>query len=113
MSAETDLYTAIQSVVSGKVYPGIVPEGTELPYIEYERTGSIPQNVLNSITPALTAVQLQVSIWAETLAAAQTLRDSVLTALASSPVVLENDDNFVDFESDNHRVQLDLTFWET
>jgi hypothetical protein len=113
MSAETELYAAIQSQVGGRMYPEEAPANPTTPYIVYNRSGATPEIVLSQVAPVLNAVALQVAIWDKTLAGATVVRDNVITALASSAVVYNGDEVFLDPQSLDYRVLIDVTFWET
>jgi hypothetical protein len=72
MSVESDIYTALQSLVSGRLYPDIGPQDATLPYMTYQQVGGDPANFLAGI-PSKRNGRFQINAWARTRAESATL----------------------------------------
>lgn len=77
MSLETDLYTALQALASGRMYPDVAPEGTALPYITYQQIGGQGVNFLDPTVPSKKNARVQINVWAGTRLAAANLARSI------------------------------------
>lgn len=84
MSLESDLYTALQSQVSGRMYPDFAPMNTTRPYITYQQVGGSAVNFLESAVVGKRNARIQLNYWAETRAAAMTLARACEDALVAS-----------------------------
>jgi hypothetical protein len=81
MTIEEQLYTALQSLVAGRVFPDVAEQNTALPYITYQAVGGEPVNFLTGEKPGSTNVRMQVNVWAATRIGASTLGAQVENAL--------------------------------
>lgn len=106
------VYTALQSLVGGRVYPNVAPDKPTAPYIVYSRVASSPENTLADGQP-IQQTRLQVDIYDKTYAGVQTLAESVLTAMTGATVkaiqLLEQDQYEQDVKL--HRVIHDYSIW--
>lgn len=84
MTVESDLYTALKTLVSNRVYPDIAPAGAAKPYITYQQVGGDVINMLGPYTPGKRNGRFQVNVWATTRAAANALMKQVEDALMTS-----------------------------
>jgi len=98
MSFQSDLYTALSSVASGKVFPQLAEQETELPFVVYRFQSKTPSSKLDGEAPVTNYIVL-IECWAETYIAALALADQVRSAInASSLVSYEESASGEDFE---------------
>lgn len=83
MSIESDLFAALQALCP-RVFPDFAPEGTAAPYVVYALIGGRPLAYVDGALPDLRNAEVQVSVWASTRAAANTLLLSIEAALVQS-----------------------------
>jgi hypothetical protein len=109
---QQDIFTALSSVVGGRVFPNIAPGNVQKPYVVYARVSSAPENTLANGSP-IDNTRLQVDCFDVTYAGAALLADAVKAALDASAIthllLMEQDQ----FEPDAllHRVILDFSLW--
>lgn len=84
MSLESDLYSAIQGLVSGRCYPDVAPSGAAKPYITYQVVGGIAENFLESAVVGKRNARMQINCWGETRKAVAALARSVEDAVVVS-----------------------------
>ena len=83
MSVQSSLYSGVQSVFSGRLFPIVAPAVVTLPYATYQIVAQVPQNVLSD-TPNVYATRLQIDIFATTASQCETLKGSVRTAVVTT-----------------------------
>lgn len=92
MSAESSIYTLLSSLVGGRVYPDVAPDGAVLPMIVYQQVGGTGLSFIDGTLPSRENGRMQVSCWATTRPAAVSLSKQVeviicgATALQSIPL---------------------------
>lgn len=84
MTVESDLYTALKTLVSNRVYPDVAPAGVVLPYITYQQVGGDVINMLGPYAPGKRNGRFQINVWATTRAAANALMKQVEDAVITS-----------------------------
>jgi hypothetical protein len=84
MTVETDLYSALGSLVSNRVYPDIAPQGVAKPYITYQQVGGRAIAFLETAVVGRRNARIQVNVWHTSRLAANTLARSVEDALIVS-----------------------------
>lgn len=72
MSVESDIYTALQALVSGRLYPDVGPQDATLPYMTYQQVGGDAANFLAG-NPSKRNARFQINAWARTRAESATL----------------------------------------
>lgn len=78
MSMEASIFAALQSLVSGRVYPDVAPEKAGKPYITYQQVGGEGVNFIDQATvPSRKNARVQVNVWADTRLAASGLARQV------------------------------------
>jgi len=106
------VFTALTSLVAGRVHPNVAPDSVVAPYIVYARVASAPETTLANGQP-IQQTRLQVDVYDKTYAGVQTLAGQAITALTSAPVsavqLLEQDQYEPDVKL--HRVILDFSIW--
>jgi hypothetical protein len=84
MTVETDLYSALGSLVSNRVYPDLAPQGAARPFITYQQVGGRAIAFLETAVVGRRNSRLQVNVWAATRLAANNLARSVEDTLVAS-----------------------------
>lgn len=84
MTVESDLYAALQSLVAGRVYPDVAPDGATTPYITYQQIGGKSTQYLESTLPDKKNGRFQVNVWATTRTSASALVLQVEAAIVGS-----------------------------
>lgn len=86
MSLESAIVGALTSLVQGRVYPDIAPQGvTALPRITYQQVGGDADNFLEGAPgPNKHHARMQVNVWAATRLAASALAHQVEDALRAT-----------------------------
>lgn len=112
MTIQQSVYTALTSLVGGRVHPSVAPDQQTLPFIVYNRVSSVPTTTLADGQP-IQQTRMQVDIYAATYSAAQALADQVRDALIGSPLYGVQLMEFDGFEEDIKvfRVVHDYSFW--
>jgi len=87
VSFESDFYTALTSLTSGRVYPDIAPLGATRPYIIYQQVGGDAVSFLASATVGKRNARMQVECYADTRITAAALARSVEDALVVSTTI--------------------------
>jgi len=113
MSLETDLYAALSSLVSNRVYPNVFPQvdaGTQVwPSIRYTIVSSVPVEDLCGDGDDTTAdVRVQLDAVDVTYSKMRALRLSVMAAMRTFPTPARLASNFDDYDADVkvHRAML-------
>ena len=84
MSLESNVFDALKSLVSNRVYPDVAPLGTAAPYITYQQVGGTAENFLESTPVGKRNARIQISCWATTRQASNNLARSAEDALVNS-----------------------------
>lgn len=84
MSLESDIFTALTSSASGRVYPDVAPLGAVRPYIIYQQVGGQAVSFLASATVGKRNARLQVESYADTRLTSSALGRSIEDALVVS-----------------------------
>lgn len=117
MSAETDTVAAltgdasVTAVAAGRLFYHVAPQGSKLPLIVYERTGSDMHTTISDGAPAATKVVISVSCWALAGDQAKALGDAVIAAMhiAGDPT---NRFSHYDEATELHASVIDFEIWE-
>ncbi len=70
MSAEATLHTLLSSLVAGRVYPDVAPEGAALPRIVYQQVGGQGNVYQEGDMPNRENARMQIACWAASRAQA-------------------------------------------
>lgn len=84
MTVEASVYTALQALVAGRVYPDVAPIGAARPYLTYQQVGGESVNFLDSSLPGRRNSRFQINAWAVTRAGAALLAGQVEDALRTT-----------------------------
>lgn len=88
MSVESNIVTALTSLVGGRIYPDVAPLDAAKPYITYQQVGGQVVNFLESIAPGKRNGRFQINVWAETRAQAADLSRQAEVILIEAPALL-------------------------
>lgn len=64
MSVQSDIVTRLSSAVGGRVFPHVMPKGTQLPAVVYSMTSLPGDLVMTGQTPFHPNTRAQVDVWA-------------------------------------------------
>ena len=102
MSAESQMFAALRTLVSDRVYPDLAPDPVTKPYIVYQQVGGKSVQFVGTDVPSKKNSRMQVSVWGETRAQVSalavqvedTLRGtaSLQTVVLSAPVATYDPD---------------------
>ena len=81
MSLESTMKTALSSLVSGRCYPDISPDGVAFPLIVYQQVGGKALEFVEGKLADKDHARLQVMVWSKTRLEASTLARSVRQTL--------------------------------
>lgn len=65
MTIEEQLYTALEGLAEGRVFPDIAPQDTPTPYITYQAVGGEPIDMLDGTIPDKSNVRMQINVWSK------------------------------------------------
>jgi hypothetical protein len=117
MSAETVLYDALSdaagvgTLVSDRIYPGLLPQGKALPAIVYLRTDTEFITTIHSSTPCGSRVEMEVWGIAGTNGAAESIGDAIEVALAAALLVPFARRAEIDPETEAHSSIISCVVW--
>lgn len=81
MTIEAQVFTALQGLAGGRVFPDVAPGGTPVPYITYQAVGGEPINFLTGDKPGKTNARMQVNVWSASRIEASDIGAQVENAL--------------------------------
>lgn len=84
MTVESNVFDALKTLVTNRVYPDVAPSGAVKPYITYQQVGGQAANFLESATVGLRNGRFQINTWATTRAEAMSLCRSAEDAMVTS-----------------------------
>ena len=114
MSLESDVYSALQGLVSGRCYPEIFPLTLPVPAwpsIRYSVVSQIPAIMLCGDTGTeANDTRIQIDAVSQTYAGAVSLAESVVGAMAGfdPPAVRQDSSRLFDAETKTYRVTMDF-----
>lgn len=90
MTIEQSLYNALaadselQRLLTGRIYPVLIPQGTKLPALVYHQVSGVPYNHMGAGF-GLSRVRIRLDIWAKSYADAKDIAEAVKAAVAAAP----------------------------
>ncbi len=84
MTVEADIYTAVQGLVSGRVYPDVAPAEVTAPYVVYQQVGGESANLITQNISSKKNGRFQFAVWGTTRAAVSALSLQIESALINS-----------------------------
>lgn len=84
MTIEADLFTTLNGLVGGRMFPDDAPNGTTLPYITYTQMGGDVVRYTEAAVPNVKNGLFQFNVWGATRAACSALILQIEAALVTS-----------------------------
>ena len=81
MSAESQMFAALKSLVANRCYPDLAPDVVVKPYIVFQQVGGSAVQFVDPTVPSKKNSRMQVSVWGETRAQVSALAVQVEDAL--------------------------------
>jgi len=127
MSLETGLRAAlvadatVNGLVSGRIYPEIMPQDTKYPAISYSRISTVRTQFLDGVDD-FTQVRVQVDCWDDSYSGVKSLASAVKSALDGVRVlgaveihhcfmISMSDFSAIDGDREDRRVSMDFTVY--
>jgi selenocysteine-specific translation elongation factor len=104
----------VTALVSGRIFPQVIPQGCTMPAIRYLVVDDLPLNSVDGFTSHLRIARVQADAYARTYLAAHAVADAIEGALRSvvgpdfAALVVSRRDGYED-ETELHRVILDVS----
>lgn len=109
--------TGIAAIVGNKVFALVIPEGTVLPCLSFQRLSGQPANTLSGHS-GLEAISVQIDAWGKTYTEAKELAKAVRAAMPAQGAVwgahlMEDQDFFEDGTNlrNYYRVSMEYLVW--
>ena len=104
----------LSALVGSKVFALIIPQGTKLPCITFQRIGGMPANTLSGYS-GLEEIDLQIDVWARDYDEAKAVAKAVRAAMPPSGPqfsahLIEDQDLYED-GTNYFRVSMEYTVW--
>lgn len=116
MTAEADFYAvlagdaALAALVSDRIYPLAIAQGTPLPAVAYARTDTAYENTLGG-SVALSRVRFAVQAWGEQVTDVEAIGDAIVAALAAVSVPPEGRFTVFDDEMGLYGLTVEFDWW--
>jgi hypothetical protein len=81
MSLEATIYTALSSLVAGRCYPDVSPDGAAMPLIIYQQAGGKAVDFMEAKVPDKDNARVQVHVWSKTRLEASQIARAARVAL--------------------------------
>lgn len=104
----------LSALVGSKVFALVIPQGTKLPCITFQRIGGMPANTLSGYS-GLEEIDLQIDVWARDYDEAKAVAKAVRAAMPPSGPqfsahLIEDQDLYED-GTNYFRVSMEYTVW--
>ncbi|WP_289107034.1 DUF3168 domain-containing protein [uncultured Bilophila sp.] len=104
----------LSALVGNKVFALVIPQGTKLPCITFQRIGGMPANTLSGHS-GLEEIDLQIDVWARDYDEAKAIAKAVRAAMPSSGPrfsahLIEDQDLYED-GTNYFRVSMEFKVW--
>jgi hypothetical protein len=108
---QSDLFAALATTFSNRLYPSVAPQNTARPYGVYSRVSQQAATIHG--TNGAKETQIQLDVYADTYGAAVNLADLAAAAIRSAGFASVQTNAVDEYETDTklHRVILEFTFW--
>lgn len=81
MTIEADIFTTLQALVGGRLFPDVADLGTALPFMTYQQVGGEAVQFVDSSLPSKENARFQINVWAATRTEAKALIKQAEVAL--------------------------------
>jgi hypothetical protein len=112
MTIETQLFTTLNGLVGGRMYPLVAPNSPTTPLLVYLNVANSPEVTLADGSP-INNTRMQIDVYETTYAAVKALAAQVIAAMAGATftnVPLQQQDLYEDAVK-LYRVQMDFSIW--
>lgn len=114
--AELKADTVLQALVDSRIFPGVIPQKTEMPAVCYQVVSDVPQESFTNGVDRLVNARVQIDCYAKTYLEAQAVAaaiDAVMTGLARPDLsaLREISRDLYENEDQLHRVTADYSVW--
>ncbi len=108
---QSDLFSALSSTFSGRLYPMIAPAAVTRPFGVYSRVSDVPTTIHAG---GAHETRIQIDIYAETYAGALSLAANATTAINAAGFSVAEINAMDEYEDDVklYRVLLEFAFWQ-
>lgn len=89
MTIEQEIYSLLSPLVNKRVYPDVPPDNMQLPFILYQQVGGESEQYVDNKLPDARHSRIQINVWSETRAEANTLARTIEKTLVESDLVCE------------------------
>lgn len=104
----------LKALVGDRVFALIIPDGTYLPCVTFQRISGTPANTLGGRS-GLEEIEMQVDVWARTYAEAKAVAKAVRDAVPARGAVfgahLIQDSDTYESETNYYRITMEYTCW--
>lgn len=111
---ESSLYTALNALVGGRMFPDEAPSGTATPYIVYQQVGGKPVNLLGPESSDKKNARIQIAVWCETRLEASGIIRTIEDTIVHAPLlgeVLSMPIATIDSVTNLRGATQDFSFW--
>lgn len=84
---EADLVTTLSSLVGGRVFPDVAPEGTQRPFITYQQKGGKPVNFIGAESSNKKNARIQINVWSQTRLEASAISRAIEDTVVLAPLL--------------------------
>lgn len=108
-------HAGVSALVSGRVYPLMLPQGCALPAISYQRVSTDHVASMDGYS-GLERVRVQIDVMASTYAGAKALATQVMSAMNSTLLFKCVPDSQIDMlenDESTYRVSIDFMVWNS
>lgn len=115
MSVESQIFDALKTLVSNRVYPDIAPDLAVRPYVTFQQVGGSAVNFVDVTAPSKKNSRFQVNVWADTRSSCSALavqvEDALRAATALQTTVLGAPVASYEIETKLKGSRQDFSFW--
>ena len=105
---------ALKALVGDRVFALIIPDGTYLPCVTFQRISGMPANTVGGRS-GREEIEMQVDVWARTYAEAKAVTKAVRDAVPARGAVfgahLIQDSDTYESETNYYRITMEYTCW--
>lgn len=117
MTVEADIYNALKTLVSNRVFPDVAPTSTAKPYITYSQIGGEAWGYMERVVPDKQHGRFQVNVWADTRASASAtmllVENALITATAFQASAVSAPSSDYDHDMATYGSMQDFSIWST
>ena len=106
--------TALTAIVGNKVFPMVMPQGTLLPAVSFQKISGVPANCLYGPT-GLEEITVQIDAWAMSLSVVKNMAKAIRAVMPTTGVTwgarLTMDEDLFDAEAKVYRICMSYDVW--